>query len=125
MACSRLAGPPTPRAPAVPLPPGAILRLVGGTCGAVLIFLMPGALLVRYSLSKAAESQQRKEQHAEAAAAALESQLGEPLLGDAAAAATYRWWLSKHFWGGVLLLAVAAGLVLLTLFTSLHPKTIN
>lgn len=110
-------------------PPGRILKLVGGTCGAVLIFLMPGALLVSYAHSKHRESCQRQQQHAAAAAAtALEAQLGAPLLGQAGEAAgspLFCLWCSKHFWAGVLLIMISAGLMVLTVITSLHPMAIN
>lgn len=91
---------------------------MGGTCGNVLIFLMPGALLVEYAASKARTSRQRRQLAAE-----LEGPLAGAEVGAGAPGAPppYRLWTSKLFWAGVLLLAISAGLFVLTFVTTFSP----
>ena len=114
---------------------GTIFKLLGGTCGSVLIFMMPGALLVQYAAGKHRQSrQQRWEQEQQG------QHLREPLLaaaaedggggnggGGAAAAGglaqppLYSLWCSKLFWSGVMLLLISVALGLLTIATTIHP----
>ncbi|PRW56012.1 AAAP family transporter: amino acid [Chlorella sorokiniana] len=108
---------------------GNIFKVVGGTCGNVLILFMPGCLLVQYARSKHVESRKRRQLLAEAA------QLEAPLLNGGAGGAAgasgeaaepalpplYSLWWSKLFWSGVVLLLLSAGLAVLTVYTTLYP----
>lgn len=107
---------------------GVILKLVGGTCGAMLIFLMPGALLVQYSLTKHRASRRQQP-------------LREPLLpgGEAAAEAgdsgahtphgqqhvhateAFSLWWSILFWTAIVLLLLGSFVALLAIITTIRP----
>ena len=126
---------------------GTIFRLVGGTGGSVLIFTMPGLLLMQYAYSKHVQSRRGA-----AAAAALAAEwLPAPAGGGAAAAeeggaaaaaaaaeaapgagpgapgagpqgvALYSFWASKLWWSGVLLVLLSAALCFITVYTIVSP----
>lgn len=99
---------------------GNIFKLVGGTCGSLLILAFPGALLVQYSRGKQRQQQQQWQQ--------AQGGLQEALLMSAAEAGVtgravppYRLWCSKYFWSGVVLLLLSVILCTLTVITTAHP----
>jgi hypothetical protein len=112
---------------------GTIFKLLGGTCGSVLIFMMPGALLAQYAASKHRQSRQQQLQQlrepllAAAAEAAAEGGGGDDGSGGVAAAGglaqppLYSLWCSKLFWSGMVLLLISVALGLLTIATTIHP----
>ena len=97
---------------------GVVLQLVGGECGAVLIFVMPGALLIRRALDERRDAQQRA--------------LHEPLLAGAAAAETqgsaravrsaHRLWRCGTLWIGTTLVLAGACVAALAIATTLQPR---
>ncbi|KAI3436527.1 hypothetical protein D9Q98_005944 [Chlorella vulgaris] len=98
---------------------GVILSLVGGTCGSMLIFLMPGALLVQDAL----DQQRTEQQHP--------LPLQEPLLLEGGAAAEdgesgctqqqgRSLWCSMQLWAGVGLMTISACVAALAVGSALH-----
>ena len=93
-----------------------MFRLIGGTGGVLLIFALPGALLVQYAMGKGRDG---------AAWGA-----GEPLLGSEVQQlaqqqqhGNYNFLQSKLFWSGVMLLVGSALCMLLTVANVLtEPK---
>lgn len=102
---------------------GDIFKLVGGTCGSVLILAMPGCLLIAYARSKAtATARCPSPLHQPLLAAAAEAGAGwGPEPGERPAVQPYRLWRSKLYWSGILLLVLSAALTVLTIATTLHP----
>jgi hypothetical protein len=115
-----------------------ILKLVGGTCGAAMIFLMPGAMLVQHARSlrvgQRRWQQQQQQQHQGS------QPLAEPLLQPGASTANQTSSVldlhsaeaeerqrgralccSGTFWAGIALLLLGFALAALTVATTLHP----
>ncbi len=81
---------------------GVVFRLIGGTCGGILIFGMPGALLMKHALRK---------HHA--------SRLAHLLLGQEEPQQVYSFWKSKLWWAGVMLVALTVALAGYTVWSVL------
>lgn len=87
---------------------GSVFKLIGGTGGGMLIFAIPGALLVQYSVSKC-----RRE---------CEDMREPLLLSDEVEIRFYHWGWSKLFWSGILLILLSIGLFVLTIYTVINPQ---
>ncbi|KAL4440716.1 hypothetical protein ABPG77_000425 [Micractinium sp. CCAP 211/92] len=104
---------------------GNIFKLVGGTCGSVLILAMPGCLLIAYARSNAlAVTRQATLLQEPLLAAAPEACLAgaeDPAPGARPVVRSYRLWKSKQFYSGISLLVLSAALTVVTMTTTLHP----
>lgn len=104
---------------AAPLCAGVILKLVGGTCGSMLIFLFPGAMLMQHCLGE------------RQSAAALHEALLPPPASDEPAMPTVgpvrqrkegvQPYTMPLFWCGVLLVLVGLFVAALAVVTTLRP----
>ncbi|KAL4457498.1 hypothetical protein ABPG75_012363 [Micractinium tetrahymenae] len=102
---------------------GNIFKLVGGTCGSVLILTMPGCLLVAYARSKALGSRRASclREPLLPAAAEAGAAVGDGAVQGEGSMQPYCLWQSKLFYSGLLLLALSVALTVLTIATTVHP----
>lgn len=104
---------------------GDIFKLVGGTCGSVLILAMPGCLMVTYARSKTLAATRRASPlHAPLMATADEAVTAagsRTVSGGLQAVRPYSLWRSKLYCCGILLLGLSIALTVLTIGTTLHP----
>lgn len=97
---------------------GSVFKVVGGTNGAVLIFGLPGAMLMKYAYDKA---QQSREATAAGPAAPL---LAPPAAADGRAPGgeePYRLATSKLWWAGIGLVTLCLSVLALTVVSMVYP----